>query len=179
MSLISDGLTKAQFMPLWKEAMWHAVDPMERARLVLELGRLHARGDGVAGPLLIATADALLSNRLAAGAYALVAFSGAYDEAATIFDLGLTLKARFPVRSAEIRVGPVLAYQRISVDVSSVDDSSGLNIGAVFEVLFPLTSTLNGIGELGFISQPTGGNDDTDVTFAPILYVAAGVGFGG
>lgn len=54
MSLISDGLTKAQFMPLWKEAMWHAVDPMERARLVLELGRLHARGDGVAGPLLIA-----------------------------------------------------------------------------------------------------------------------------
>ncbi len=79
MSLISDGLTRAQFMPLWKEAMWHAVDPGERARLVLELGRLQAREAGRAGPLAVAWAgerespivvlplDEVPSSRLAPG----------------------------------------------------------------------------------------------------------------
>lgn len=52
--LLSDGLSQAQFMPLWEEAMTHAPDHHERARLVLELGRLSVREQGRAGPLLIA-----------------------------------------------------------------------------------------------------------------------------
>ncbi len=131
------------------------------------------------GFMLTATADALLSERLCGGAYALVAFSGAYDESATIYDLGLSLKARFPAGITEIRVGPVLAYQVVSVESGSFDDSTGLNVGAVFDLLYPVSDTLDGIFELGFISQPAGGNDDTDATFAPIIYLAAGLGFGG
>ncbi|MCB9733384.1 MAG: hypothetical protein H6745_12330 [Deltaproteobacteria bacterium] len=54
--LSSDGLTRTQFLPLWRDAMWHA--PLaERARLVLELGRLTVREEGRAAPLLIAVSE--------------------------------------------------------------------------------------------------------------------------
>lgn len=56
--LISDGLTRAQFLPLWRDAMWHAIDPAERARLALEWGRLSVREERHAAPLLIAWAAA-------------------------------------------------------------------------------------------------------------------------
>ncbi|MGM0578256.1 MAG: hypothetical protein ACQEXJ_21210 [Myxococcota bacterium] len=52
--LRADGLSRSQFMPMWRDAMWHAVDPAERARLVLELGRLAIREEGRASPLLVA-----------------------------------------------------------------------------------------------------------------------------
>ena len=52
--LTSDGLTRTQFMPLWRDAMKHAVAPSERCRLVLELGRVGAKEEGHAEPLLIA-----------------------------------------------------------------------------------------------------------------------------
>lgn len=56
MRLVSDGLSRAQFLPLWRDAMWHA-SLEERARLVLELGRLTVREEGRAAPLLIAYAE--------------------------------------------------------------------------------------------------------------------------
>lgn len=56
--LTSDGLNRAQFLPLWRDAMTAAVDPGERCRLVLELGRVGAKEDGHAEPLLIAIAGA-------------------------------------------------------------------------------------------------------------------------
>jgi len=52
--LTSDGLTRGQFMPLWRDAMARAVDPGERCRLVLQLGRVGAKEDGHAEPLLVA-----------------------------------------------------------------------------------------------------------------------------
>ncbi|MCB9728987.1 MAG: hypothetical protein H6744_07350 [Deltaproteobacteria bacterium] len=52
--LNSDGLTLAQFLPLWRDAMWHAVDPNERARLMLELGRARARERSGLETLLVA-----------------------------------------------------------------------------------------------------------------------------
>lgn len=51
--LTSDGLTQAQFVHLWRDAMVGA-GPTERARLTLELGRAMVREDGHAGVLLIA-----------------------------------------------------------------------------------------------------------------------------
>jgi hypothetical protein len=55
--LTSDGLTRAQFMPLWRDAMLFAVDEGERCRLVLQLGRAGAKEDGHADPLLVAVTD--------------------------------------------------------------------------------------------------------------------------
>ncbi len=55
--LTSDGLKRAPFMPLWRDAMARAVDPAERCRLVLELGRVGAKEDGHAEPVLIAISE--------------------------------------------------------------------------------------------------------------------------
>lgn len=52
--LNSDGFTLAQFLPLWHTAMWQAVDPAERARLTLELGRARVREQAVQDTLLVA-----------------------------------------------------------------------------------------------------------------------------
>jgi hypothetical protein len=55
--LTSDGLTRTQFMPLWREAMIRAVAPRERCRLVLEMGRVGAKQEGHAEPLLVVISD--------------------------------------------------------------------------------------------------------------------------
>lgn len=54
--LTSDGLTQAQFVFLWRDAMFGAA-PAERARLTLELGRTMVREGGDAGVLLIAVVE--------------------------------------------------------------------------------------------------------------------------
>lgn len=52
--LRADGLTRDAFVTLWRDEMWHAQDMTERARLVLELGRLDVRDFGGAKPWMVA-----------------------------------------------------------------------------------------------------------------------------
>ena len=51
---VSDGLTREQFMPLWRDAMWHAPDIEERGRLVLQYARLEVREKQRCLPTVIA-----------------------------------------------------------------------------------------------------------------------------
>ncbi|MFT7582399.1 MAG: hypothetical protein ACI9MR_004081 [Myxococcota bacterium] len=53
MALTSDGMTRAQFLHLWRDAMVIG-DPAERARLILELGRASVREEGRASTLVVA-----------------------------------------------------------------------------------------------------------------------------
>jgi len=53
--LTSDGLTREQFLPLWREAMWHAPDLENRSRLALEYGRLEVRENRTIDPTVVAT----------------------------------------------------------------------------------------------------------------------------
>ncbi|PKN54992.1 MAG: hypothetical protein CVU56_23640 [Deltaproteobacteria bacterium HGW-Deltaproteobacteria-14] len=54
--LTSDGLGHAQFLPLWRDAMFSA-EPAERARLTLELGRAIVREERRTPTLLVAVVD--------------------------------------------------------------------------------------------------------------------------
>lgn len=54
--LTSDGLSHAQFLPLWRDAMF-AADPAERARLTLELGRAIVREDKRVPTLLVGVVE--------------------------------------------------------------------------------------------------------------------------
>jgi len=51
--LTSDGMTLETFIPLWRDAMWNAVDTDERARLVLEIGRAMLRQRGTVTPQMV------------------------------------------------------------------------------------------------------------------------------
>ncbi len=55
--LVADDLTQEQFTSLWREAMITSPDAVERARLVLELGRCTIRESDVLDPMMIALSE--------------------------------------------------------------------------------------------------------------------------
>jgi hypothetical protein len=124
--------------------------------------------------------DAMVAEKLSMGGYFF--YSGVtaeYNgEGANIMAIGGTIKGRFPMRGGnQIRAGIILAYQMTSGDV--FDDVEGLNVGFTGEFIFPLKNKKAVVTEIGFTTQPAGGNADADVTWAPIFYLTVGYEFGG
>ena len=126
------------------------------------------------------TVDTAVAPNFMVGLFALMATTEDEEihEDATVTDLGVTLKARFgTLGQFEIRPGLAMGYQMI--EVGDIDDVIGLNVAAILEALYYIDPVTALVGELSFISQPVGGSDDWDVTFAPILFIAVGAAFGG
>ena len=124
--------------------------------------------------------DALLAEKISMGGYFFYAGTSPEesDESANIMTIGGTLKARFTLQGGtQIRPGVIFAYQITTGDV--FDDVNGFNIGFTGEVAFPLKNKNAIVTEIGFTSQPSGGNADADVTWAPIFYLTVGYEFGG
>lgn len=134
------------------------------------------------GWLLNAGIDAMVAPKLSIGGFLLLAGTsvGDSDEGAMVTTLGATLKGHFPLQSGlKLRPGIAFGYQITSSDAFD-DNLSGLDVGLTFEVVKPLANSKNAlVGELGFITQPSGGNADADVTWGPIFYLAFGYQFGG
>ena len=149
-------------------------------------GEAHVSGDFEgdvdtnSGTMLLLSADSIMAPKLSVGAFLLYAQSGIEGEDASIMTLGGTLKARFAFGTFQLRPGLALGYQTINPDSSAAAaDSTGLDVGFGCEASFPINPKLNFVGEVGFITQPAGGNDDVEFTFGPIWYVVGGVEFGG
>ena len=124
--------------------------------------------------------DAMLAEKLSMGGY--LFYSGltaeGSDEGANILGIGGTIKARFTLKGGtQIRPGVILAYQITSGNV--FDDVTGLDVGFTGEVAFPLKDKKAIVAEIGFTSQPSGGNSDVSVTWSPIFYLTLGYEFGG
>jgi hypothetical protein len=124
--------------------------------------------------------DALLAEKISMGGYFFYAGTSAEesDETANIMTIGGTIKARFTLQGGtQIRPGVILAYQMTTGE--AFDDVNGLNVGFTGEVAFPLKNKNAIVTEIGFTSQPSGGNEDAEVTWAPIFYLTVGYEFGG
>jgi hypothetical protein len=124
--------------------------------------------------------DALLAEKISMGGYFFYAGTSpeGSDQTANIMTIGGTIKARFTLKGGtQIRPGVIFAYQMTTGEV--FDDVNGLNIGFTGEVAFPLKNKNAIVTEIGFTSQPAGGNSDVDVTWAPIFYLTLGYEFGG
>jgi hypothetical protein len=124
--------------------------------------------------------DGVVAPKLSLGGFILFAGTSAadFDESANIITLGGTIKGRFKAgTSIYLRPGLALGYQMIGGD--AFEDVKGLNISAIFELVKSLQNKNAIVGELGFITQPAGGNEDADVTFGPIFYLTVGYEFGG
>jgi len=125
-----------------------------------------------------AAGDAMIVPKLSLGAYALfgsTSFEG--GTGATIWGFGLTIKGHFRIQSIQLRGGLAVAFQLESADVAGAETSKGFGIAPVLEAAIPIASTLNLLVHASFISQPAGGNSSSDVTWAPIVYFAAGLEF--
>ncbi len=93
-------------------------------------------------------------------------------------ELGLAIKPRIPLRNAVagrdllITASIMLGYRGTFPEEGDATDALGLNFGLEFRV--PINDRFALSLEPGFLSQPTGGNDDVFVTFDPIFYLMAG-----
>ncbi len=142
--------------------------------------------DTSTGPLLVASLDAMVARRLSLGAFlqharpTVTILGDDYGAAITTF--GGTIKGRFgQLDGIQFRPGLAIGYQIIASTGSSttLEDVKGVDLGGLLEVSIPTGGAIRIPLELGFISQPAGGNSDTNVTFSPIFYLAGGVEFGG
>ena len=139
--------------------------------------------DTKSGLFLTGGVDVAMGPKLSIGGYAFYASTGVDVDGgpdASITTLGANIKGRFVAGKAEIRPGAAVGYQMMSGDAfEGIDDSKGLGVGGLVEVAFPMTPQADFLGEIGFISQPTGGAEDYDLTFGPIFYIVGGASFGG
>lgn len=137
-----------------------------------EMGGLFmARIEGYVGPKVSVGAQAML-------AYPTLNVSGVGDYDLSLANFAPVLIAHFGSDAFQISPGIALGYQ--TIDSDNLDSKvEGFSPGAFVDLSFPLSKVLRGSGEVGFISQPSGGNEDTEVTFGPIFYLAAGISFGG
>jgi hypothetical protein len=129
--------------------------------------------------------DGMVAPKLSIGAYMLMTGPSMTvlgdDYGTTLISLGGTIKGRFTLSNGmQIRPGLALGYQMTSIDAPDTDNANGLGVGGLCELAWPLANSKNAlVGELGFITQPSGGNADSDVTWGPIFYFAFGYEFGG
>jgi hypothetical protein len=139
--------------------------------------------DTESGLMLTGGVDAAMGPHLSIGGFISYASTGIEDvEGAdvSILTVGGTVKGRFAAGKGEIRPGASIGYTMMSGDAfEGTDDSQGLGVGGLVEVAFPMTPQADFLGEIGFISQPAGGNDDLDITFGPTFYIVGGAAFGG
>lgn len=145
--------------------------------------------DKSAGLLLKGFADMYVAPKFAVGAYGNYSMAtlekGPVETDARFWELGVALKAKFML-SPDLAMKPGLniGYRNSSRDsVAGYDspgddlsaDGLGLNLSVEFQ--FALDGGYIFFADAGFLSQPTGGTDEADVTWAPIFYLCAGIVF--
>jgi len=134
-----------------------------------------------AGPMIRAFYDSFLMERFAVGLYAQAALSDfpryTTEEGTILVELGFSAKPRFLVgEKMALKPGLNVGYRTYLADDEYVQsDGLGLNLG--LELQYDIGASYLPFLEVGFISQPWGGNDETDITFDPITYVQLGIAF--
>jgi len=107
---------------------------------------------------------------------------GDLEVSADMYEFGLTFKPKFMITpTSAIKPGLEIGYRKSTRESFAPDDiltdADGLALNMSAEVQFMLDNGyIFGI-TLGFITQPTGGNEEADVTWAPIFYALAGIVF--
>ena len=120
--------------------------------------------------------DAYLIPKLAMGAYFNFSpYSMEYADI-TIFEFGGSIKPRFFIKEdLALKPGINFGYRTASSDPEGFDmDGFGVNLSV--EIQKALETMILSI-EGGFLSQPVGGNEAWDISWAPIMYIGAGVTF--
>lgn len=92
-----------------------------------------------------------------------------------IWEIGGTIKPRF-ILSEKFALKPgVGAGHRQFAGDNEFTKWKGLALNVSCELQYLLSDQVKLISETGFLYQPYGGNEDTDITFDPIFYLVFGV----
>lgn len=123
--------------------------------------------------------DSFVAEKFAVGAFASLSPLSweNYSQTATMFELGISLKARFPLGDGSAVIKPFIGfgYRHVSSDEDrSTFNGMALDMGC--EIQFSAQGFVPFI-EIGFLSQPAGGNDFDDINFPPTIFFNAGIAF--
>ena len=133
-------------------------------------------------------ADVFLIPKLSMGVYMHVGsvklsgdgpFAGS-SESVTMMEFGGSLKGRFILGhgAVAVKAGVNIGYRMFTSGQERMDKVSAFGIGPSIEVQLATGSIVAPHIEIGFLSQPSGGNEYTDITFSPIFYLGAGCSLG-
>ncbi|WP_146049328.1 autotransporter domain-containing protein [Alkalispirochaeta sphaeroplastigenens] len=128
--------------------------------------------------------DMYVFSQLSVGMYVAATWgelreAGEADYKGNSFDtteFGGALKARyFLTETFSLRPGLQFGYRRITIDEVS-DDPRGVALNGTLEAQYHFPSGAIPYVDLGFMSQPFGGNRQWDLTWGPRFYLALGIG---
>lgn len=145
---------------------------------------LHAWGTDVTkntAPLVHIFYDAYLMDKLSMGLF--INYSpasiGTASIGVTMIDIGFSIKPRFLVANGEVAIKPGIniGYRTGASESGNMDAMDAMALNGSVEIQFSPDAQLMPFIEIGFITQPVGGNDITGVSWAPIFYVGGGVVF--
>ncbi len=102
------------------------------------------------------------------------------EEGSTFTEVGLAIKPRFFIQDVlTIKPGLNIGYR--TVNSNNIDfiggKIQGLGINLTTELQLNIHETFKPFLDIGFITQPAGGNDEFTITFSPVLTVRAGIAF--
>jgi len=145
----------------------------------ISVGGMRPEKEG--GLLLRAFYDEYILEKLGVGAYvnfSPVSTEGS-SEGATIIEFGGSIKPRFSLADGKsvLKIGLNIGYRMQSSDVIVMDKIDAMGLNLTVEVQFTTSSSIVPFVEIGFLSQPVGGNEYYDIQFPPILYFGGGVAF--
>lgn len=94
-------------------------------------------------------------------------------ETVTMGEFGIVFKGRFQAgEDLLIKVPAYIGYRTYSNEAGQ-----GLGINASMVLEYQLEGKVKPFLDVGFLAQPTGGNDATTMTFAPMFAACVGVSF--
>jgi len=175
------SVSSSQITPQGMMARHHDVGLTAALWLGGEISVGGGRPEKDAGLLLRLFYDEYIIEKLGVGAY--VNFSpvssAGISTGATMFEFGGAIKPRFPLAEgkAVLKLGLNIGYRMQSSDIPAMDKIDAMGLNLTVEVQFATSSSLAPFIEMGFLSQPVGGNQDYTVQFPPIMYFGAGVAF--
>lgn len=115
-----------------------------------------------------------MGNRLGIGIFYTYG-SPWYDgyENVTMHEIGAVLKARLSAGDKWlIKPGAYFGYRSYGAEAGT-----GLGINGSVAFQYHLSDKVKPFVDLGILTQPTGGNEETDITYAPVFQINFGVTF--
>lgn len=134
-----------------------------------------------AGPMIRVFYDSYIMEKFAVGLYSQAALTDfpryTTDSGAILVEAGFSFKPRFFVgENMAVKPGMNIGYRYYLADDEWIEsDGLGLNLGVEFQ--YDTGASYLPFMEVGFLSQPWGGNEETDITYDPIVYLQAGIAF--
>jgi hypothetical protein len=139
---------------------------------VAEIDQYFSVGETI---LLRAEFDHYFSDKVGIGAYLSYGspyYSYVYEEISMI-EAGALFKLRFPAGDKfQIKPGVYFGYRSYGDDAGT-----GFGINANVGIQYSVSEKVKPFFELGILSQPAGGNDDSDVTYGPTFQASIGITF--